>query len=84
MMSLSSLSLTTHDLRRGRGRWRASCKFDLVFILFKMNNDIALSTSEPSKELMVNGVNKIQVKRLSKLPVHVGKSGGMRYQMPSS
>jgi len=51
-----------------------------------MNDHTALAANETSKELMLNGGNKPQVKRSSKLPVQISKAGagGVRQSAKTS
>jgi len=48
-----------------------------------MNEHTLSATSEPSNEVTIDGGKKLQVKRMSKLPVHIGKTGGIRQHLNS-
>ena len=48
-----------------------------------MNDHTVSATSETSKETVLDGGNKLQVKRRSKLPVQISKTSGIR-QPPRS
>jgi len=43
-----------------------------------MNDYTASATGETSEETVLDGGNKLQVKRQSKLPVHISKTSGIR------
>ena len=49
-----------------------------------MNDHTSSATNETSEEMTVNGGNKPQVKRSSKLPVHISKAGGIRQPSKTS
>jgi len=48
-----------------------------------MNDHTALAANETSEELMLNGGNKPQVKRSSKLPVQISKAGAGGVRQPA-